>query len=88
MFQQLVSLLDKIEPEKLNETLGAISKAFSGRGEKIGQTFTDFDRLLAKLDPSLPNLEHEMEALPPVASAYADAAPDLIECRRQRGHDQ
>ncbi|HEY5842497.1 MAG TPA: MCE family protein [Mycobacterium sp.] len=78
VFQQLVSLLDKVQPEKLNETLGAISKAFSGRGEKIGQTFTDFDRLLAKLDPSLPNLEHEMEALPPVASAYADGAPDLM----------
>ena len=62
VFQQLVSVLDKVEPEKLNETLGAISKAFNGRGEKIGQTLTDFDRLLAKLDPSLPNLEHEIEA--------------------------
>ncbi len=56
VFQQLVSVLDKIDPAKLNETLGALAKAFSGRGEKIGQTLTDFDALLAKLEPSLPNL--------------------------------
>lgn len=78
VFEQLVNVLDKIDPAKLNETLGAISKAFNGRGEKIGQTLTDFDHLLAKLDPSLPTLEHEMEGLPAVAGAYADAAPDLM----------
>lgn len=43
VFQQLVSVLNKIDTAKLNETLGAIAKAFSGRGEEIGQTLTDFD---------------------------------------------
>ena len=42
VFQQLVTVLDKIDPAKLNETLGAIATAFNGRGEKIG---TDADRL-------------------------------------------
>jgi len=78
VFEQLVNVLDKIDPAKLNETLGAIGKAFNGRGEKIGQTLSDFDHLLAKLDPSLPNLEHEMQGLPAVANAYADAAPNLM----------
>jgi len=78
VFQQLVNLLDKIDPSKMNETLGAISKAFNGRGEKIGQTLSDFNQLLAKIDPSLPNLEHEMQALPTVANAYADSAANLM----------
>ena len=78
VFQQLVSVLNKLDPAKLNETLGAIAKAFNGRGEKIGQTLTDFDRLLAKLDPSLPNLKHDIEVFPAVANAYADASDDLI----------
>lgn len=78
VFQQLVSVLNKLDPAKLNETLGAISKAFSGRGEKIGQTLTDFDRLLAKLDPSLPNLRHDIEVFPAVADTYAEASDDLI----------
>jgi virulence factor Mce-like protein len=78
VFQQLVTVLDKIDPAKLNETLGAVAKAFNGRGEKFGQTLTDFNALLAKLDPSLPNLSHDIEAAVPTFNAYADAAPDLM----------
>lgn len=78
VFQQLVSVLNKLDPAKLNETLGAIAKAFNGRGEKIGQTLTDFDKLLAKLDPSLPNLSRDIEVFPAVANTYADASDDLI----------
>jgi len=77
VFQQLVSVLDAIDPAKLNETLGAISQAFNGRGEKFGQTVTDFNALLAKIEPSLPNLAHDIEASVPTLTAYGDAAPDL-----------
>ena len=78
VFQQLVSVLDKIDPAKLNETLGALSAAFSGRGEKFGQALSDFNTLLAKLEPSLPSLSRDIELTAPVANAYADAAPDLV----------
>ena len=78
VFQQLTQVLDKIDPVKLNETLGAMSAAFSGRGEKMGKTVTDFDALLAKLEPSLPNLSHDIEAMAAVSNAYGDAAPDLL----------
>ncbi|OBE95831.1 MCE-family protein [Mycolicibacterium elephantis] len=78
VFQQLVTVLDKIEPTKLNETLGAIATAFNGRGQKIGQTLVDFNALLAKIEPSLPNLSHDLEAAVPTLDAYGDAAPDLL----------
>ena len=78
VFQQIVNVLDKIDPAKLNETLGAISTAFNGRGEQIGQTLSDFNALLAKIEPSLPNLAHDIEAAMPAFTAYGDAAPDLI----------
>jgi phospholipid/cholesterol/gamma-HCH transport system substrate-binding protein len=78
VFQQLVTVLDKIDPAKLNETLGAIATAFNGRGEKIGQTLVDFNALLAKIEPSLPNLAHDIEASVPTFNAYGDAAPDLV----------
>ncbi|MGV0602631.1 MCE family protein, partial [Mycolicibacterium pulveris] len=63
---------------KLNETLGAIATAFNGRGQKIGQTLVDFNALLAKIEPSLPNLSHDLEAAVPTLDAYGDAAPDLL----------
>ncbi len=78
VFQQLTALLDKIDPAKLNETLGALSKAFDGRGEKFGTMLAQLDSFLTKLEPSLPNLREDIAALPEVLRAYADAAPDLI----------
>ncbi|BBZ01864.1 virulence factor Mce family protein [Mycolicibacterium chitae] len=78
VFEQLSSVLNKIEPTKLNETLGALATAVDGRGEQIGQMLTDFDEFLAKIDPSLPAMEHEIAVAPEVFRAYADAAPDLV----------
>jgi virulence factor Mce-like protein len=78
VFQRLVTVLDKIDPAKLNETLGAVATAFDGRGEKIGRTLEDFNAFLAKINPSLPNLSHDIEASVPAFTAYGDAAPDLV----------
>ncbi|OBI43369.1 MCE family protein [Mycobacterium sp. E796] len=78
LFEHLVSVLSQIEPEKLNETLGALAQAFAGRGDKLGRTLADLDTLLTKIDPSLSTLSHEFAIAPQVIGAYADAAPDLI----------
>lgn len=78
VFEQLSSVLNKIEPTKLNETLGALATAVDGRGEQIGQMLSDFEEFLVKIDPSLPAMEHEITVAPEVFRAYADAAPDLI----------
>ncbi|MDH6194552.1 phospholipid/cholesterol/gamma-HCH transport system substrate-binding protein [Mycobacterium frederiksbergense] len=78
VFQQLTQVLDKIDPAKLNETLGALSSAFSGRGHAMGQSLSDFDALLKKLEPSLPNLTGDIESLAAVSNAYGDAASDLL----------
>jgi phospholipid/cholesterol/gamma-HCH transport system substrate-binding protein len=78
VFEELTSVLSKIEPVKLNQTLGALAKGVNGHGEKIGQTLADFDHFLATLDPSLPNLRHDISVAPEVLRAYGDAAPDLI----------
>ena len=78
IFQRLNSVLDKVDPAKLNEAFGALGQALSGRGQKIGQAFSDLDSFLAKMEPSLPALSHDIEVFPAVANAYADAAPDLV----------
>jgi phospholipid/cholesterol/gamma-HCH transport system substrate-binding protein len=78
IFQRLVSVFDRIDPAKLNETFGALAQAVSGRGEKIGQAFSDLDSFLAKLDPVLPALTNDIKMTAVVANAYGDAAPDLI----------
>jgi virulence factor Mce-like protein len=78
VFQQLTSLLSKIDPAKLNETLGAIASAFNGRGEKFGKALSELDSFLAKIEPDLGGLRHDIAVAPAVINAYADAAPDLL----------
>jgi phospholipid/cholesterol/gamma-HCH transport system substrate-binding protein len=78
LFQHLTSVLGTLDPAKLNETLGAISQALSGRGEKIGQAFSDLDSFLAKFDPSLPALSRDIALSVPVFRAYGDASADLV----------
>ena len=78
VFERLVTVLDKIDPAKLSETLGAVATAFDGRGEKIGRSLEDFNAFLAKINPALPNLSHDIEASVGTFSAYADASPNLV----------
>jgi virulence factor Mce-like protein len=78
IFERLTSVLLQIEPVKLNEALGAISRAISGRGKRIGQSLKNLDSFLAKLDPAMPALSHDLAAVPGVLNTYADTAPDLL----------
>ena len=78
VFAALTSVLAKIDPAKLNETLGAIATAVNGRGARFGQTLSDLNAFLAKIEPSLPNLSHDLAATADVSLGYADAAPDLV----------
>jgi ABC-type transporter Mla subunit MlaD len=78
VFKQLTAVLGSLDPAKLNETLGAVSQALSGRGEKIGQAFSDLDSFLAKFNPSIPALSRDITLSVPVFQAYGDASPDLV----------
>jgi phospholipid/cholesterol/gamma-HCH transport system substrate-binding protein len=79
VFKQLTAVLGVLDPAKLNETLGAISQALSGRGEKIGQAFHDLDSFLAKFNQTIPALNRDIALSVPVFQAYGDASPDLVQ---------
>ncbi|STZ42424.1 virulence factor Mce family protein [Mycolicibacterium gilvum] len=79
VFEQLSQVLNKIEPAKLNQTLGALGTALDGRGDQIGQTMADFDAFLADIEPSLPAMERELAVAPTVIGTYADVAPQLVD---------
>lgn len=78
VFQRLTSLLSQVQPEKLNEVLGVLAGAMNGRGEQLGKMFSDIDNLLARLEPSMENLRHDIGAADVAVAAYSDAAPDLV----------
>jgi len=78
VFSQLVTTLASIQPEKLNETLGAIAAAMNGRGHQFGQVMSDLNSALGQMNPRLGSLNHDLAVAPAVFGAYADAAPNLL----------
>lgn len=78
LFQQLVTVLTAIHPQKLNETLGALATALHGRGDQLGQTLTHLNSALRRINPRLDALRSDLVAAPEVVGAYADAAPDFL----------
>lgn len=79
VFQQLTQVLGEIQPEKLNETLGALADAMRGRGDRVGQMMVDLEAFLAKLEPGLPALRADLAMAPQVTGVYADSAPALVQ---------
>ncbi|MFZ2173764.1 MAG: MCE family protein [Rhodococcus sp. (in: high G+C Gram-positive bacteria)] len=78
VFEQLVQVLDVVDPPKLDATLGAIADAIGGRGERLGTTLTTADTYLAGLQPSIPALREDLADTAQVSGASADATPDLM----------
>lgn len=79
VFEELSQVLARIEPAKLNQTLGALATAMDGRGDQIGQMMSDLDGFLATIEPSLPVMERELATAPVVIGTYADVAPELLD---------
>ncbi|MFE3052789.1 MCE family protein [Nocardia sp. NPDC059239] len=78
LFQHLNDLLAKVQPEKLNATLTALGTALQGRGDKLGQLMVDSDQFLKDINPSLPDLQRDLQTSVGVTNLYADTAPDLL----------
>ncbi|MFD1815657.1 MCE family protein [Rhodococcus gannanensis] len=78
LFQHLSELLQQIEPEKLNATLGAISSALNGRGDELGQLLEETDSYLKEMNPVLPQLQKDLAAAATVTNTFADVTPDLM----------
>ena len=79
VFDELLPVLNSIQPEKLSATLGELSTTLRGRGEQIGDTLTTFGDYLEKLNPLVPQMTDDLAALGRVADVYSDAAPDLLD---------
>jgi phospholipid/cholesterol/gamma-HCH transport system substrate-binding protein len=74
----LLPLLRTVRPQDLNATLSAMASALSGRGEKLGKTTVAMDNYLKQLNPHLPQIQHDFQALAKVAQTYDQAAPALL----------
>jgi phospholipid/cholesterol/gamma-HCH transport system substrate-binding protein len=79
VLNDLMPVLQAVQPEKLATTLTALSQALDHRGKPLGQTLVALDAYLGELNPKLPELKADISKLADVSNVYRDAAPDLVQ---------
>jgi phospholipid/cholesterol/gamma-HCH transport system substrate-binding protein len=78
VLDDVMPILNEVEPAKLNATLNALATALQGRGDQIGQMLVGADDYLKRLNPHLPTIVHDLRQLAVVSDNLNGAAPDLI----------
>lgn len=79
VFDNLLPMLQALEPEKLSATLGELAAALRGEGDKIGDDLVSWASYLHKINPEVPRLTQDLADLGTVADQYSDAVPDLLD---------
>lgn len=78
LFESITSLMQHVDPAKLNATLTAISDGLNGRGKVLGETLVGADRYLSALNPHMPQLSEDFRSAAAVSNTYADITPDFM----------
>lgn len=78
VFQNVVAVLDRIDPAKLNSTLSALAEGVRGQGERIGQATTDANEVLQELNARSDTIRDDWRALTEFNDTFSSAAKDIL----------
>jgi phospholipid/cholesterol/gamma-HCH transport system substrate-binding protein len=78
VFENLVGLLDQIDPAKLNAILSALAEGVRGQGERIGEATTGLNQVLLELNPRYPTIRADFQSLKGFADTYSAAAQNIL----------
>ncbi|RBY93104.1 MCE family protein [Blastococcus sp. TF02A-30] len=74
----LLPLLQAVEPADLSYTLGAVADALRGRGDSLGENLASVGTYVSDLNTVLPDLQADISGLADFADTYESAADDLL----------
>ncbi|MGB3483154.1 MAG: MCE family protein [Mycobacterium sp.] len=78
VFQNLVEVLDQVDPPKLNATLTALSEGVRGQGELMGEATSAANMVLLELNPRADIAGEDWRAVREFADVYAAAGADIV----------
>ncbi len=78
VFSTLTGVLSVVEPDKLNQILGAAATALDGNGAALGTSLGDLEAVLSMLNDRLPTLEQMSRSTATAARVYAGASEDIL----------
>lgn len=78
VFENLVGLLNQVDPAKLNSILTALAEGLRGQGERIGEATTDLNQVLLQLNPRSHTIDADLRSLKGFADTYSAAAQNIL----------
>lgn len=78
VFQNLVGVINKIDPAKLNSVFSALAEGVRGQGHRIGEATTAANEVLLTLNARSEIMGEDWRAFRDFNNAYDAAAPDII----------
>ncbi len=82
-FQQALDDIDRLVkalgPAQLASAIGSASQALQGRGDRLAATVDTLNSYLARLNPRMPEVRADLEALATTVEVIDDVAPDLLD---------
>jgi phospholipid/cholesterol/gamma-HCH transport system substrate-binding protein len=78
VFQNLESVVQSVDPAKLNAVLSAVAESLRGKGDVIGQAITDSNNVLLAVNPRMPTVQQDWRLFGQTTKAYSDAAQNIL----------
>ncbi|MCX2934079.1 MCE family protein [Mycobacterium sp. CVI_P3] len=78
VFDNLVTLLDRVDPAKLNAILSALGEGFRGQGPAIGEATSAANDVLLELNSRSETVRADWRSLKRFSDAYGAAASDIL----------
>src|SRR4051794_8210599 len=79
VIDDMLPLLQAVEPQDLSYTLGAVADALRGRGDDLGANLAATGRYFGEVNTVLPELQRDISLLDDFADTYDAAADDLLD---------
>jgi phospholipid/cholesterol/gamma-HCH transport system substrate-binding protein len=78
VFQNLVGVLNQIDPAKLNGVLSALGDGLRGQADVFGQAITDGNDVLKELNPRSETVRRDFQSLKGFSDTYGVAAQNIV----------
>lgn len=78
VFENLQSVVQALDPAKLNAILSAFAQSVRGKGDRIGQAVTDANNVLRTVNPRMDTIHRDWRLFGATTAIYSDAAQNIV----------
>src|ERR1700761_8390239 len=78
VFQNLQSLVQALDPAKLNAILSAFAQSVRGKGDRLGQAITGANDVLLTVNPRMDTIDKNWRLFGKTTAIYSDAAQNIL----------